>query len=618
MCGIIGYVGNTLPPIDVVLNGLSALEYRGYDSAGISAFNGGPKPLTIKAEGKVANLKKKVDDAELSASKGVSIGHTRWATHGFPTEANAHPHTDCTGKISLVHNGIIDNYAELKAELQRNGHRFASMTDTEVLPHLIEREFGRGVLTLEEAVRNALRYVKGVFAIAVVSAHVPEKLVIARRVSPLILGVCDGDYVVASDHPPILPHTNRVIYLGEDEMAVVTPQGYDVLDIATGERREKELVTLTMSVEEAQKGSYPHFMLKEIHDAPYVIENAIRGRIDIERGEAVLPELDGLAPQIASARRLVIAACGTSYYASLVGKLLIERSSGVPVEAVYASELRYSPSSLSQEDLVIVVSQSGETADTQAALMEARSRGCKVVGIVNAVGSNIARSSDATLYVHAGPEIAVASTKAFVSQLVAFVLLSLHVAKLRGKGPGGAVQTLEALRALPERARRVLAESGRIRPIAEKYSRFENSLFLGRGLGWPVALEGSLKLKEVSYIHAEGYPAGEMKHGANALITEDLLAVFVALKDDGPLYEKVLSNISEVASRGGRIVAVAYEGDREIAERVDDVLYVPRTAEACGPVLAVLPLQLFAYHIACMRGSDVDQPRNLAKSVTVE
>ncbi len=610
MCGIVGYVGSK-QVVPILLDSLKRLEYRGYDSAGIAVqSNGGIK--IEKVAGKIKALEAKVAKCELKATSG--IGHTRWATHGEPNEINAHPHADCKQRVALVHNGIIENCNVLREMLIREGHTFRSETDTEVLAHLIERFHERGK-PLEKAVLGALAMVKGTYGLAVICADEPEKIVAARHGSPLVIGVGKDEYFVASDVPAIMGYTRDVIYMDDGEVAVLTPKGFSAV---TSDDQEviKEIEKITWDLEMAEKGGFPHFMLKEIFEQPQSIRNAMAGRIVPETGEAHLGGVTLTADEIRSISRIVITACGTSWHAGLIGEYMIEEYARIPVEVEYASEFRYRDPLVDPSTVVIVISQSGETADTLAAMREAQHRGAKAIGICNVVGSTIARESDCGTYVHAGPEIGVASTKAFTSQVVVEMLLTMHLARHRfGRfEPGKGI--VRALQKLPEQVQGILEKNEEIRQIASEYCSHNNFLYLGRGYNFPVALEGALKLKEISYIHAEGYPAAEMKHGPIALIDDKMPVVVIAVKDSA--YEKIMNNVEEVKARGGRILAIATEGDGEIVKKVDHVIYVPVTIPPLTPVLAVIPLQLLAYHIAVMRGCNVDQPRNLAKSVTVE
>ena len=610
MCGIVGYIGmkNALP---VVLSGLRRLEYRGYDSAGIAMVRDG-RISVVKRAGKIAEL----ENALLGESEGctVAIGHTRWATHGEPNEMNAHPHLDCRNEIAVIHNGVIENYAVLKRKLLDAGHVFRSATDTEVLVHLIEQFHSKGS-SLEQSVRLALTQIKGTYGIVVLAASEPDKLIVARNGSPLVIGVGEDENIVASDASAIVQHTRRVMYLEDGEMAVVTGGSVTTTTLADIPV-EKFIQELSLDLQDIERGKYDHFMLKEIHEQPDTIRNAMRGRLNAGENEIKLGGLEDVRDILLGAKRIVFVGCGTSWHAALVGEYLLEQIAGVPVEVEYASEFRYRNPVVGPGDIVFAISQSGETADTLAALRQAKSKGAAALGIVNVVGSTIARESQGGVYIHAGPEIGVASTKAFTSQLTVLALITLMIAKARGI-PGDKLSLLiRELQELPEKVEYVLRTSGRIMEVAQEFKGASNFLYLGRGSNFPVALEGALKLKEISYIHAEGYPAAEMKHGPIALIDENMPVVVIAPKD--AIYDKVLSNIQEVRARRGRLIVIANEDDHEIAHLAEVVIRVPRTYGYFGPIINVIPLQLLAYHIAVARGVNVDQPRNLAKSVTVE
>jgi glucosamine--fructose-6-phosphate aminotransferase (isomerizing) len=610
LCGIIGYVGKK-DVVPLLLEGLKRLEYRGYDSAGIALQTDGHISVE-KVSGKISALEERLAETHLSGVNG--IGHTRWATHGAPTEQNAHPHVDCEGRVALVHNGIIENCNVLREMLIKEGHVFKSETDTEVLAHLIERFHERGQ-PLEKAVRGALGMVKGTYGLAVICADEPNKIVAARNGSPLVLGVGDDEYFVASDVPAIMNHTRDVVFMDDGEVAVLTPEGFSTVT-SSDQEVIKEVERITWDLQMAEKGGFPHFMLKEIFEQPRSISNAMAGRVVAETGEAHLGGVILSDEAIKRISRIVITACGTSWHAGLIGEYMLEEYTRIPVEVEYASEFRYRDPVVDDTSVVVVISQSGETADTLAAMREAQRKGAKALGICNVVGSTIARESDCGTYVHAGPEIGVASTKAFTSQVVVLMLLTMHLAKTRLGSFLPGREVVSALQRLPSQVQGILERSDEIREIALEYSCNNNFLYLGRGYHFPVALEGALKLKEISYIHAEGYPAAEMKHGPIALIDDKMPVVVVAVRDSA--YEKIMGNIEEVKARGGRILAIASEGDEEIAKKVDHVVYIPATLPALTPILSVLPLQLLAYHIAVIRGCNVDQPRNLAKSVTVE
>ena len=610
MCGIVGYIGtkNALP---VVLDGLRRLEYRGYDSAGVAMVRDG-KISVVKRQGKIAGL----EEALLGESEActIAIGHTRWATHGEPNEINAHPHLDCRNEIAVIHNGVIENYAVLKRKLLDAGHIFKSATDTEVLVHLIEQFYSQRS-SLEQAVRLALTQIKGTYGIVVVAASEPDKLIAARNGSPLAIGIGANENIVASDASAIVQHTRRVMYLEDGEMAVVTGESVTTTTLADVPV-EKFIQELSLDLQQIERGRYEHFMLKEIHEQPATIRNAMRGRLNAGENAVKLGGLEDVRDILLGAKRMIFVGCGTSWHAALVGEYLLEQIAGVPVEVEYASEFRYRHPVIGPGDIVFAISQSGETADTLAALRQAKAMGATALGIVNVVGSTIARESQGGVYIHAGPEIGVASTKAFTSQLTVLSLITLMLAKARGI-PGEKLALLvRELQELPEKVEYVLRTSGRIVEIAQEFKGATNFLYLGRGANFPVALEGALKLKEISYIHAEGYPAAEMKHGPIALIDERMPVVVIAPKD--AIYDKVVSNIQEVRARKGRLIVIANEDDHEIAHLAEVVIRVPRTYGYFGPIINVIPLQLLAYHIAVARGVNVDQPRNLAKSVTVE
>lgn len=610
MCGIIGYVG-TRQSVPILLNGLKRLEYRGYDSAGIATVNSG-KVRIQKEAGKISRLEALIADEIIDSRTG--IGHTRWATHGEPNRTNAHPHYGCNGQLALIHNGIIENYSLLKEELTRSGHEFHTQTDTETLVHLIE-EFYSEDITLEEAVRMALSQVEGTYGIAVISGREPDVLVAARQGSPIVVGYGENENFVASDVSAIIDHTKNVTFLDDGEMAVLRKDNVKILTI-DNTPVEKRVEKISYDLERISKGGYDHFMLKEIMEQPQTIEDGMRGRLLPDEGMA---RLGGLVPELQSllyARRILITACGTSWHAALIGEYLLEEFVRIPVEVEYASEFRYRDPVLDNDCAVLVISQSGETADTLAALREAKRKGVKVFGICNVVGSTIARETDAGIYIHAGPEIGVASTKAFTSQVTVLTLITLLLARMRSMSAAKGVEIAKELQALPGKVKHILEGAEAIKAIAKEYHTASNFLYLGRGYNFPVALEGALKLKEISYIHAEGYPAAEMKHGPIALIDDNMPVVFIATKDS--TYDKIISNIEEVRARKGRVIAIATEGDEAIKSRADHVIYVPPTLEFLTPILTIIPLQLLAYYIAILRGCDVDQPRNLAKSVTVE
>ena len=610
MCGIIGYIGKK-EALPILIEGLKRLEYRGYDSAGVALVSNGKLDIK-KAKGKILEFEKKLKKDSFASS--VGIAHTRWATHGEPSEKNAHPHFDCHKKIALAHNGIIENYNTLKELLKREGHKFISETDTEVIVHLIEKYYEGN---LEKAVQKALHQVEGAYAIAVVAKEEPGKIVAARNGSPLVVGLGEDEYFVASDVAPLLNHTKKVIYLDDKEMVVLTQEGCRTLTIKNTEINKK-VEEIKWDLAKLEKADFSHYMLKEIFEQPETITNAFRGRLNAKHGIVKLGGIMRLNEYLTGINRIIITACGTSWHAGLVAEYIIEELTGLPVEVEYASEFRYRHPVVDKKILVIVISQSGETADTLAALREAKKRGAKVMGIVNAVGSTIARETDGGIYIHAGPEIGVASTKAFTSQITAFYLLSVYLSGLLGKANEKRDKILlKALEKIPEQVKKILKKSDEIKKLAEKFVNTNNFLYLGRGYNFPVALEGALKLKEISYIHAEGYPAAEMKHGPIALIDEKMPVVFIAT-GNSTIYEKIMSNIEEVKARKGIVICVATEGDKEIEKIADHVIYIPKTEEMLVPLLSVIPLQLLAYHLAVLRGCHVDQPRNLAKSVTVE
>ena len=623
MCGIVGYVGNKRV-VPVILDGLRRLEYRGYDSAGIAVAGNGNGLQVRRAEGKLRNLEEVIRLKPLDGSYG--IGHTRWATHGRPTEENAHPHRDCTGKIVVVHNGIVENYVSLKKKLIEEGHRFTTETDTEVIAHLIEKNMqgsnGHRV-PLEEAVRKTVKLLTGVFAIAVISSDEPDKIVAARNGPPAVIGLGKDEYFVASDVPAILYHTRDLFFLADGDLATITRSGVQLTDFE-GRHIERQVQHITWDPIMAEKGGFKHFMLKEIYEQPRAVRDTTLGRVSLDTGKVFLDEMDITEADFRKLEKIYIAACGTSWHAGLAGKFMIERLAKLPVEVDYASEFRYRDPLNGPNDLTILITQSGETADTIAAMRESRAKGSKTLGICNVVGSMIARESNGTIYTHAGPEIGVASTKAFTAQLTALFLFAVYLGQVRGTlDSEQSKQLLTELTRMPGKLETLLTRDEETEDLAKEYHRAADFLFLGRGIHYPIALEGALKLKEISYIHAEGYPAGEMKHGPNALIDEELPVVIIATRDlndpDSVLrYEKTLSNMKEVKARSGTVIAIATDGDEDIREAADHVLYVPEAPELLAPILEVVPCQLLAYHIAVRRGCDVDQPRNLAKSVTVE
>jgi glucosamine--fructose-6-phosphate aminotransferase (isomerizing) len=614
MCGIVGYVGSR-DAVPVIVEGLRKLEYRGYDSAGIAVVQNGS--LTRRRSvGKLRNLEESLRADPLKGAFG--IGHTRWATHGRPSEENAHPHSDCTGHLVVVHNGIIENYLPLKSKLQAAGHRFVTQTDTEVVAHLVE-SFYKG--SLEEAVRGALRELQGIYALVLVHKDEPQKLVAARMGPPLVVGLAEGEHFLASDIPALLAHTRDFVFLDDGDVVTVTPSSMRLTD-ASGKVVERKPTRITWDPVQAEKGGYRHFMLKEIHEQPRAVRDTLLGRIGLEEGEVHLEELGAAAEELRRAKRVMLLACGTSWHAALVGKYLLEQVAQVPAEVDYGSEFRYRDPIVGPATLAVAISQSGETADTLAAFRQAKKQGALPIAICNVQGSMLTREAAGTLLTHAGPEIGVASTKAFTSQLVALALLTLHLGRLRGTlSPARCRELLEGLARVPHLMEDALRVSGRMEQMSRFFAQASDFLFLGRGINYPIALEGALKLKEISYIHAEGYPAGEMKHGPIALIDDQMPVV--ALVPPGRTYEKMLSNIQEVKARGGKVLAVTAQGDTEARKVLDlqagDVIVdVPPVEEVWSPLLNVLPLQLLAYHTAVRAGRDVDQPRNLAKSVTVE
>ncbi len=608
MCGIVGYVGSQ-DSVPILMEGLRRLEYRGYDSAGLAIMNGDGIKVE-KAAGKIAMLEERINLTRPSGTLGIA--HTRWATHGEPNTVNAHPHVDCKGRIAVVHNGIIENYSTLKTKLQEEGHRFTTETDTEVIAHLVEK-FYTG--NLEKAVAAALRLLTGTYGIAVISTDDPGKIVGARHGSPLVVGICDSEYILASDVSAVIRHTNQVVYLDDEEMVVLTPAGIHTTTIRE-ETVAKKVETVDWDLDMIEKAGFSHFMLKEIFEQPESLRNTLRGRLLPDEGTARLGGLNMSAAELRAINRVVITGCGTSWHAGMIGEYLIEELARIPVEVEYASEFRYRNPILEPGTVVIAISQSGETADTLSAMREAKRKGARVLGVCNAVGSTIARESDGGVYIHAGPEIGVASTKAFTSQVAALALFTLYLGRLGELSPEVGAELVRELALIPEKIETILAGAESIRTIARAYAHHNNFLYLGRGVNFPVALEGALKLKEISYIHAEGYPAAEMKHGPIALIDDNMPVVFICTQDSA--YEKVLSNMEEVRARRGKIIAVASEGDTHVVTKADHVLFIPRTMSSLTPLLAAIPLQLLAYHIAVERGCDVDQPRNLAKSVTVE
>jgi glutamine---fructose-6-phosphate transaminase (isomerizing) len=608
MCGIVGYTGQREAP-PILIGGLGRLEYRGYDSAGL-AVQTGRGVVVRKLAGRVGGLQELVGRLPVHGTSGIA--HTRWATHGAPTDRNAHPHEDCHGRLALVHNGIVENADALRAALEGKGHRFWTETDTETLVHLIEDAHGD---TLEARMIRALEHVVGTYGLAVISADEPGKIVVARQGSPVVLGIGENEYFVASDASAILEHTRSVVYLDDGDIAVLTPAGYHVID-RDSHVQLREVDDVAWDVEAIELGGHAHFMLKEIREQPETIRSTLRGRLVHEDGATRLDGLNLTPEACADIRRMTIVACGTSWHAGLIGRQIIEELAQIPVMVEYASEYRYRRQVQLPGTLTVAISQSGETADTLEAMRAARAAGSRVLGIVNVVGSTIAREADGGIYLHAGPEIGVASTKAFTSQIVALALLGIHLGRERGLSLEAGQDLVCRLTQLPGLVAKTLALEPEVKRLAERYAEARNVLYLARGVNFPVALEGALKLKEISYIHAEGYPAAEMKHGPIALIDANMPVIFVAPQDD--VYQKVVSNMQEVKARGGRIVAVTTAGNGDLSHLVDHQLRVPATAPLLSPVLTVIPLQLLAYHIAVLRGCDVDRPRNLAKSVTVE
>jgi glucosamine--fructose-6-phosphate aminotransferase (isomerizing) len=607
MCGIVGYVGPR-QAAGLLIEGLRRLEYRGYDSSGLAIVNGGLK--IFKQAGKLSALEKQLNGEMPTGTLG--IGHTRWATHGAPTTMNAHPHVDQSGRIAIIHNGIIENSGAIRKALEQRGHTFKSETDTEVLAHLIG-EFYKG--SLEEAVAAALRDVDGAYGLAVISSEEPDVIVAARKGSPLLVGVGENEWFVASDASAILAHTRSVVYLDDGEMVILTRSGYHVRDLAAT-RIEKPVNQIDWDLATIERGGYSHFMLKEICEQPDSVRNTMRGHLLEEEGTARVSGLNLTDDDIKRISRIVITACGTSWHSGLIGEYMLEELARLPVEVEYASEFRYRNPVVDDRTLVIGISQSGETADTLAAIREAKRRGARTVGIVNVVGSSIAREVDGGIYLHAGPEVGVASTKAFTSQVAALALITLRFARLRNLSILQGRQIIQALKALPEQIQEILDRSSEVEELANRFWRTNNALYLGRGVNFPVALEGALKLKEISYIHAEGYPAAEMKHGPIALIDENMPVVFIAPKD--AVHGKIVSNVEEVRARGGQVIAIKNDGDDQIKRLATATFTIPETLDLLTPILTIIPLQLFSYYVAILRGCNVDQPRNLAKSVTVE
>jgi glucosamine--fructose-6-phosphate aminotransferase (isomerizing) len=615
MCGIVGYVGKK-PAADVVIDGLKTLEYRGYDSAGVALLDGGAQPRLHRQIGRVEALEKMIaEDGRAAMESHLGIGHTRWATHGKPSVANAHPHSNTDGSIYVVHNGIIENYAELRQSLEAKGYAFLSETDTEVIPHLIDY-YTKSSDSFAEAFEKTLLDLSGAYAILAMTTREPETLFAARLSSPLVVGINKNgttEFVVASDPSAIMAHTKEVIYMQDYEMIRISPQGHEIKNFKNAEPVVREIEHLDFDIDKASKGDYEHFMLKEIYEAPATIRSATLGRIRTDSNTTKLGGLESVTQQLRHIDRIVIVACGTSYYAGMVGEYLIEELAGIPVEVQLASEFKYRDEPLSRSTAVLAISQSGETADTIAALKKVEDYGILRLGVVNSVGSTIARMTDAGVYCHAGPEQAVASTKAFIAQVTVLSLIALELSNGRSPLYKPLLQELDSL---PAKAEAVLKQAENIKAVAEKYKDYRDFLFIGRRYGFPCAMEGALKLKEVSYIHAEGYAAGEMKHGPLAMIDENFPTF--ALACDSPLLEKTYSNIQEIRTRAGKVVAIATEGNQTIASQADDVIYIPDTLEATQPILMAVAMQLFSYYVAVAKGFNVDRPRNLAKSVTVE
>ncbi|MFA6980245.1 MAG: glutamine--fructose-6-phosphate transaminase (isomerizing) [Ignavibacteriaceae bacterium] len=610
MCGIVGYIGdkNAIP---ILIQGLKRLEYRGYDSAGLGFFSDG-KLNIVKNKGKVSLLEEKINGN--THQSHIGIGHTRWATHGIPNETNAHPHFNKEKTLLVIHNGIIENYQPLKKILIGDGYEFKSETDTEVLVHLIDSFLKKGV-TLFSAVRHALNEVEGTYGLAVLSGSEPDKIVAARKGSPLVLGIGENENFIASDVSALIAHTKQVVYLEDGEIAEVYKDHFRTKNIED-EEIQKEIIEVTMSIEQIDKGGYSTFMLKEIMEQPESVLNSMRGRLVHDDGTSKLGGLESVLNRISNSKRFIICACGTSWHSGMVGEYMFEQYLRIPTEVEYASEFRYRNPIIHPDDTIFFISQSGETADTLAAMKEAKRKGALVVGICNAVGSSIARDSDAGVYIHAGPEIGVASTKAFTAQLSVFALITLLLARKKDMSLIDGQKLVEEFQTIPEKIKKILQLEKQIEVIAEEFKNAKNFLYLGRGYNFPVALEGALKLKEISYIHAEGYPAAEMKHGPIALVDENMPVVFIAPKDS--TYDKIVSNIEEIKARKGKVIAIATEGDDDIDRLADYVIKIPETIRMLMPILSVIPLQLLAYHIAMKKGLNVDQPRNLAKSVTVE
>ncbi len=611
MCGIVGYLGknNALP---VLVDGLRRLEYRGYDSSGIALINGDKTVFSVKSVGRIKNLEDKLNENGNNKTCNLGIAHTRWATHGKPTEANAHPHTDCHNKIWLVHNGIIENYKELKSRLEASGHIFKSETDTEVIAHLIEEEYQ---VNLTETLVKILPILKGTYGLVLYHTDEPNKILAARCGSPLVIGLAENQTIIASDVSAIVSHTRQIIYLDDGEVAEINGNGFKIINLKNQEINKK-IDQIDWDIAECEKKGYPHFMLKEIFEQPETIKDSLRGRTILEEGKVKLGGLENLLNELRQIEKINIAACGTARNAGLIGEYMLEEYAGISTEVDYASEFRYRKQIFNEKIATIAISQSGETADTLAAVREAKEKGSLTLGIVNAVGSTIARETDAGVYNHIGPEISVASTKAFTSQVTILALLTIMLGRQRQMSLVTGQRIVKELLALPEKIKKVLELNDQIKSIAKKYYQVKHFAYLGRKYNQPVAFEGALKLKELSYIHAEGFASGEMKHGAIALIDEKFPSLFIAPVDS--VYEKNLSNMQEIKSRGGKIIAITTAGNEKLADLADDIIYIPKTLEMLTPILSVIPLQLFSYYMAVLNGRDVDKPRNLAKSVTVE
>ena len=620
MCGIVGYVGDK-QVVGVILDGLKKLEYRGYDSAGIAVVDEGGSLTIRRAEGKLRNLEEAIRLNPLDGTYG--IGHTRWATHGRPTEENAHPHRDCSGRVVVVHNGIIENFLPLKHQLQKEDHTFVTETDTEVIAHLIEKYLDEGEPNLEAAARRAVMDLRGIYALAIMSSDEPEKIIAVRQGPPIVIGLGQNEYFVASDIPPVLYHTRDVFFLGDGEMAVLARDGVTVTDFE-GNSISPDVQRITWDPIMAEKGGFKHYMLKEIYEQPRAVRDTTLGRVSQTTGRVYLDEMEISEAEFRQFTSIKAIACGTSLHAAMAGKYMLEELARIPVEIDYASEFRYRDPILDDKTLVIAISQSGETADTIAAVRESKEKGAKILSICNVQGSMLTRESHGTVLTHAGPEIGVASTKAFTSQMTVLYLLALYLGQQRGVlSQEESLKHVRALNGLPVKLETLLGCDDQIEKFAREFHRAQDFLYLGRGINFPIALEGALKLKEISYIHAEGYPAGEMKHGPNALIDEELPVVIIATRDEASdasklRYEKTLSNMVEVKSRDGKVIAIVTEGDTEAREIADHVIEIPQATDLISPILSIVPLQLLAYHIGVRRGCDVDQPRNLAKSVTVE